>query len=473
MNTLIIVAIFAVIIFTTFISLFKRYKRCPSDKILVVYGRTGLNKEGTNRSSKCIHGGAAFIWPVIQSYAYLDLTPISIEVNLTNALSRQNIRVDVPSRFTVGISTDPSIVNNAAERMLGLPLSAIQELAKDIIFGQLRLVVATMDIEEINTDRDKFLANVSQNVEAELQKIGLRLINVNVTDIRDESGYIEALGKEAAAKAINDAKKTVAEKNRDGLVGEANAMQDQRIRVASANATAVEGENTAKVTIAQSDSARREKMAEAERLAAAAEKVQAAKALQESYAAEQSAEMARSERERATRTADIVIPSQIEKQKIEIEAEAQAEQTRRVAKGDADAILLKKQAEGQGIYEVLSKQAAGFDKLVEAANNNTRDAVLMLIADRLPEIIKTQVEAISNIKIDKVTVWDNLSAGADGKTPATANFLAGMIKSIPPLDDIFRSAGIELPSYLKGEATQPQSEIHTPQNTDQTDETKE
>lgn len=454
MNTLIIVAIFAVIVFTTFISLFKRYKRCPSDKILVVYGRTGLNKEGTNRSAKCIHGGAAFIWPVIQSYAYLDLTPISIEVNLTNALSRQNIRVDVPSRFTVGISTDPSIVNNAAERMLGLPLAAIQELAKDIIFGQLRLVVATMDIEEINTDRDKFLANVSQNVEAELQKIGLRLINVNVTDIRDESGYIEALGKEAAAKAINDAKKTVAEKNRDGSVGEANAMQDQRIRVASANATAVEGENTAKITIAQSDSARREKMAEAERIAVASEKVQAAKALQESYASEQTAEMARSERERATRTADIVIPTQIEKQKIEIQAEALAEQTRRVAKGDADAILLRKQAEGQGIYEVLSKQAAGFDKLVEAANNNTRDAVLMLIADRLPEIIKTQVEAISNIKIDKVTVWDNLSAGADGKTPATANFLAGMIKSIPPLDDIFRTAGIELPSYLKGEEKQ-------------------
>ncbi len=467
MYTLAIVAIFAVIVFTTFISLFRRYKRCPSDKILVVYGRTGLNNEGTNRSSKCIHGGAAFIWPVIQSYAYLDLTPISIEVNLTNALSRQNIRVDVPSRFTVGISTDYSIMNNAAERMLGLPLSAIQELAKDIIFGQLRLVVATMDIEEINTDRDKFLANVSQNVEAELQKIGLRLINVNVTDIRDESGYIEALGKEAAAKAINDAKKTVAEKNRDGSVGEANAMQDQRIRVASANATAVEGENTAKITIAQSDAARREKMAEAERLAVAAEKVQTAKALQESYSAEQSAEMARSERERATRTADIVIPAQIAKQRVEIEAEALAEQTRRVAKGDADAILLKKQAEGQGIYEVLSKQAAGFAKLVEAANNNSRDAVLMLIADRLPEIIKTQVEAISNIKIDKVTVWDNLSAGADGRTPATANFLAGMIKSIPPLDDIFRSAGIELPSYLKGEEKKDENSTQTDEITDQ------
>jgi len=223
MNTLIVIVILVIVVFVTILALFSRYKRCPSDKVLVIYGKTGKGLDGTSRSARTIHGGAAFIWPVIQNYAFLDLTPISIEVNLTNALSRQNIRVDVPSRFTVGISTDVNVMTNAAERLLGLDLGSIQELAKDIIFGQLRLVVATMDIEEINTDRDKFLMNVSQNVEAELQKIGLRLINVNVTDIRDESGYIEALGKEAAAKAINDAKKSVAEKNRDGAIGEAIA----------------------------------------------------------------------------------------------------------------------------------------------------------------------------------------------------------------------------------------------------------
>lgn len=81
---------------------------------------------------------------------------MSLQVDLVNALSRQNIRVDVPSRFTVGISTEQGVMQNAAERLLGLSLASIQELAKDIIFGQLRLVVATMDIEEINTDRDKF-----------------------------------------------------------------------------------------------------------------------------------------------------------------------------------------------------------------------------------------------------------------------------------------------------------------------------
>ena len=187
-----------------------RYRRCPSDKILVIYGKTG------GGSAKCLAGGAAFVWPVIQDYEYLDLTPISIDVDLQSALSKQNIRVNVPSRFTVAISNEPGVMNNAAERLLGKMTAEIRDIAKDIIFGQLRLVVAMMDIEEINADRDKFLSNVSSNVGAELRKIGLTLINVNVTDIQDESGYIEALGKEAAAKAINDAKKSVAEKNRDG-----------------------------------------------------------------------------------------------------------------------------------------------------------------------------------------------------------------------------------------------------------------
>jgi len=197
-----VVVIVAVFIF----SIIKRYKRCPSDRVLVVYGRTG------GGSAKCVHGGGAFIWPIIQDYEYLNLTPISMDVNLTNALSKQNIRVNVPSSFTIGISTEPTVMQNAAERLLGLDMNAIRELSKEIIFGQLRMVVASMDIEEINSDRDKFLTHITHNVEVELQKVGLKLINVNITDIHDESGYIEALGKEAAAKAINDARVSVAQK---------------------------------------------------------------------------------------------------------------------------------------------------------------------------------------------------------------------------------------------------------------------
>jgi flotillin len=437
-----------VFIFILIFSLLRRYKRCPSDRILVVYGKVGKGTDKLNRTAKCIHGGAAFIWPIIQDYAYLDLTPQSIEVNLTNALSKQNIRVDVPSRFTIGISTEPGIMENAAERLLGLSKESVHNLALDIIFGQLRLVVATMDIEEINNNRDKFLANVSSNVEAELKKVGLKLINVNLTDIRDESGYIEALGKEAAAKAINDAKKSVAEKNRDGAIGEAVALQDQRVRVSDANATAVEGENLAKIKVANSDALRRQREAEAEKTAIASEKVQAAKALEEAYAAEKEAEDARASRERATQFANVVVPAQIDKEKVEIDAEAEAEQIRRVAKGDADAIFLKREAEAKGLFEVLTKQAKGFQELVAAAGDSPSDAVRLLIADKLQELVELQAQAISNIKIDKVTVWDS-GKGEDGST-STSNFLSGIYKSVPPLQDMFNMAGMQLPEYLKG-----------------------
>lgn len=443
---MILVCVIVLIVFSLLVFIIKRYKKCPSDRVMVIYGKVGSNKDGTTRSAKCIHGGAAFIWPVIQAYEFLDLTPMSISVDLENALSRQNIRINVPSRFTVGVSTEPGVMQNAAERLLGLKLQEIQELAKDIIFGQLRLVIATMDIEEINTDRDKFLEAVSRNVEGELKKIGLRLINVNVTDISDESGYIDALGKEAAAKAINDAKKNVAERDRDGSIGEANARKDQRVQVAQADATAIQGENAAKVEVAMSNAQRREKEAEATRIATAAEKIAAAQALEEAYAAEQKAEEARAQREKATQEADVIVRTEIDKRRMELEAEAEAEQIRRKARGEADAILAKMQAEAQGAQEILLKQADGLRQIVSAAGGDADSAVRLMLADKMEELMRIQVDAVKNIKIDKVTVWDG-GEGRDGKT-ATAGFVSGLMKSIPPMNEMFDMAGMQLPQFL-------------------------
>ncbi|WAC11458.1 flotillin family protein [Dyadobacter pollutisoli] len=485
-GSLIVLFVAVIVIFVSVAALISRYKRCPSDKILVVYGRTG----GT--SAKCIHGGGEFIWPVIQDYAFLDLKPISIEANLTNALSRQNIRVDVPCRFTIAISTETDSMNNAAERLLGLTPDQIQELSKDILFGQLRLVIATMTIEEINSDRDKFLDNISKNVDNELKKIGLRLINVNVTDIRDESGYIEALGKEAAAKAINEAKISVAEQEKigetgkamadrerdvqiaethrdrdvkiaitnkdreisiasaakDEAIGRAEATRDTRVKTSEANAIAVQGENAAKIDIANSEALRREKEAESLRIAISAEKVQQAKALEEAYLAEQKAELARSERERSTQIANVVVPAEIAKQKAIIDAQAEAERIRENAKGEADAIFAKMDAEARGLYEILTKQAEGYREVVKAAGGDPSKAFQLLLLEKLPELVKTQVEAVKNIKIDKITVWD--SGNGSGDSSSTANFVSGMMKTVPPLNDLFNMAGLNLPDYLKG-----------------------
>lgn len=487
MSPLILIVVGSVVLFVTISALISRYKRCPSDKILVIYGRTG----GT--SARCVHGGGAFIWPVIQDYAFLDLKPLSIEANLTNALSRQNIRVDVPCRFTIAISTEPDSMNTAAERLLGLSPEQIQELAKDILFGQLRLVIATMTIEEINSDRDKFLDNISKNVDSELKKIGLKLINVNVTDIKDESGYIEALGKEAAAKAINEAKISVAEQekigetgkaladrekdtqiaetqrdrdvkianttkdkevsiasaNRDESIGKAEAERDTRVRVSEANAVAIQGENEAKIAIANSDAQRRLKEAESLKIAVSAEKVQQAKALEESYLAERNAETARSERERSSQIANIVVPAEIEKQKMIIEAEAEAEKIKLKAKAEADAVYVKMEAEAKGLFEILTKQAEGYKDVVSAAGGDPSKAFQLLLIEKLPELVRTQVDAVKNIKIDKITVWDS-NGGSDNGNSSTANFVSGMMKTVPPLNDLFNMAGLNLPTYLKG-----------------------
>ena len=484
MSDFVIIAILVIVAVVLVSSILKRYRRCPSDKILVVYGSTGKG------SAKCVHGGGVFVWPIIQDYAYLNLTPISIEANLTNALSRQNIRVDVPCRFTVGISTETDSMNNAAERLLGLSANDIQDMARDILFGQLRLVIASMSIEELNQDRDVFQENIKKNVEIELKKIGLKLINVNITDIKDESGYIEALGQEAAAKAINEAKVKVAEKENDAKVkvaeqemagesGKAKFQMETRKAVAAANAEAVKGENNAKVEIANSEADLREREAEAQRRATAAEKIAAAKALEESYSAEQKAELARAERERSTQQANIIVKQEIEKQRIVVEAEAEAEQKRVTAKGEADyvafrakgeadavrikaegdgaaaalrakgeaeAIYAKMEAEARGLNEVLTKQAAGYDKMIQAAGGDATKAYTLLLLEKLPELVKTQVDAIKGINIDKVTVWDG-GQGADGKG-STAGFISNLYKSVPPLQELFDQVGMKLPEYL-------------------------
>jgi flotillin len=449
--TLAIVA-FGVLILFTLVFLASRYQRCPSDKILVIYGRVGKGK-----SARCLHGGGAFVWPLIQNFKFMSLTPITIHIPLKDALSFQNIRLHLPSTFTVGISTAPATMQNAAERLLRLSPSQVEEMAQEMIFGQLRLTVATLTIEQINQDRERFLEALRQHVEPELNKIGLCLINVNITDITDESDYIDSIGKKAAAEAVNTAKVDVAEQVKKGAVGEADANRekdigvaenvaasqkgmkkaqaDQRIYVQGQEAEAVKGENEAKANIAGYEAELAIKEAAAMQRGEVAKREAEAEIQKAQYLAEQ-------ERLRA----EEVVKKEIEKQKIEIAAEAEAERVRRVARGEADAILMKHEAEAKGVQQVLEGKAAGYQSLVKSASGDPRAAATLLMVEKIEEVVARQVEAIKNLKIDKITVWD--SAGASGNGSSTANFMSSLIKSLPPLHEVAGMAGVELPGFL-------------------------
>ena len=478
----ILIVILAAVVLLLFLTFISRYKRCPSNKILVIYGKTGGGS-----AAKCVHGGAAFVLPLLQDYEYLDLEPFVVPIDLDNALSQENIRVSVPTTVTAAISNQPGIMQNAAIRLLGLSRDQIQSQAQDIILGQMRAVIATMQIEEINQDRQAFMTKVNDAVSTEMEKIGLAVINVNIKDLDDESGYIKAIGQKAAAEAINQASIDVAEQERHGQVGvaerardrrrevaaaeseadvgeaeatrnrrrqvaaleseaeigEAEAGRDKRQNVAALEAEAVQSETEAEAKTAGYRAGQRVAEEEARRKAEEATKATdgAIRVAQET--AEKAAEEARALREEARLRAEIVVQAEAEKQRQVVQAEAEKQQRRLIAEGEAAAILAQKQAEAQGTQAILNAKAEGYRQLVEACGSNDQAAAAFLIIERLTEVANIQAEAISNLPIDKVMVWDS-GNGESGMS----NLGQRLMGAIPPMHDLARLAGLELPEFL-------------------------
>jgi flotillin len=502
-----------------------RYRRCPANRVLVISGQVG--GEG---SARCISGGGAFVWPVIQEYAYLSLEPIQIDIPLKDALSFENIRVAVPSVCTVAIGTESDVRQNAATRLLGLPHDQIKRQSQDIIFGQFRQVIASMRIEEINRDRDAFLHRIQSSLEPELAKIGLVLINVNITDLKDESGYIEAIGKKAASTAIQQARGDVAEQEKLGEVrvaeaerdrtvqvsnaiklreigmreaerekmvriadldkeqkfGEAsaalerealikqkereqavrvaeldreqrvgeqtaaferearvkNAERERRIAVATAESQAIAGEAEAQAIIASSRSQLAVREAEAYQVAETRKREAEAGVMEAQNHALARAAIAESLRVEAEQRAKLEATARAQKARTIVEAEAAAERRRIEAEAEARAIFIKLEAEARGQYEIMSKKAEAMKELVLAAGG-AKEAFQLLMVEHLDTLAETSAKAISNIKFDKVVVWDGGNGGG------TSGFLQNMAKTLPPMMHVMREiAGVELPGYM-------------------------
>ena len=396
------------------------------------------------------------VWPLIQEYKKISLIPMTISIPLDNALSLQNIRINVPSTFTVGVSTNPLIMNNAAERLLHLTKNDIEAMAQEIILGQLRLTVASLTIEQINQDRDAFLELIRDNVGAELHKLGLYLINVNIIDITDESNYINSIGKKAAAGAVNKALVDVANAERDGAIGKANADRDREVQIAQnvaesqkgqkaaevdrrvfvqqQEATGVQGENLSRAEIASYQADLEEKEAAAMQRAEVARRT-----------AEMEVQKAQYNLEQERLRAEEIVREEISKTQIEIAAEAEAERQRRIAQGEADAVLARYNAEAEGTKAVLEAKANGYKQLVDSAGGDVKAAATLLMVEKIEEIVARQTEAIANLQIDKITVWDSGNGGEGG---STANFVSSLIRSLPPVHDVAKMAGVDLPDYL-------------------------
>ncbi len=461
-KTAILVLLLAAIGLGVLMFFFSRYKRCPSNRILVVYGKTGRG------AAKCVHGGAAFIWPLIQAYDFLDLEPFVVPIDLSSALSQENIRVTVPTTVTAAVSNESGIMQNAAIRLLGLTRSQIQEQAQDIILGQMRAVIATMKIEEINIDRQAFLGKVNDAVSGELEKIGLALINVNIRDIDDESGYIKAIGRKAAAEAINQANIDVAEQEKLGQAGVAERNRDARIAVADAGAKAEIGEATASrdkrqnVAVLDAEAVNSETQADAKKASYRAEQVVAEEQARDrgqsaareadgairvaQEVAEKKAEEARAERETARLNAEVVVPANAKREQVVIHADAQKQEAIKVAEGQAAAKLAKMQAEGKGVQAILDGKAEGYERLV-ASCETAQQAASLLIIEKLTEISGIQAKAIQDLPIEKIIVWDG-GSGGDGEGGGMSGLGRRLMGALPPMHELAKQVGLDLPEFL-------------------------
>jgi len=455
---LILFILIAAIVLILFVTIAKRYKRCPANKILVVYGKTGSG------AARCVHGGAAFIWPLFQAYEFLDLEPFVVPIDLSNALSQENIRVSVPTTVTAAISNIPGVMENAAVRLLGLGRTQIQDQAQDIILGQMRAVIATMGIEEINRDRQAFMGKVNEAVSMELEKIGLQVINVNIRDIQDESGYIVALGRKAAAEVINQANIDVAEQEKTGQTGVAERQRDTRVAVAAANATADIGEATAnrdkrqKVAGLEAQAVDSETQANAQKAeynanqnvaeqearqraeSASREADGAVRVAQE--IAQKKAEDARALREQSRLNAEMIVPANAEKERVVIAAEAEKEKAIRIAQGQAQAIIEKMSAEGKGVQAILDGKAEGYQRLVESCGGEKGAASLLMI-EKLIDIANVQAKAIQDLPIEKIFVWDG-----GGEGGGMSNLGQRLMGALPPMHELAKQVGLDLPEFL-------------------------
>ena len=426
-----------------------RYQKCSPNEVLVVFGLTRGNR------AKLVHGGGTFVWPIIQEFRALELEPFAVEVPLEKALSLEKVRVSVPSVFTLAIGTERTIMENASLRLLDMDHEGIEHQALEIITGQLRQVIASMTIEQINQDREYFEETIRSHVGKELEKIGLILINVNITNIEDDSGVIEAMGRKATAEVVQRAEVDVALHNKEGAIGKAAQERDMRIgvaeneqmasiRTAELMAKQTEGENLAAQTIAQSNAELQINKAEAYERGEIKERQAKAAVVEAETNALAKVALAEAKRVEQEKRSELEAPAKAMRAKILVDSEAQAEKSRIEAEGEAKAAFAKYEAEARGNYELLARKAEGLGMIVRESGG-PQEAFRLLMVDSVPQLAETSAKAISNIKFDKVVVWDGGNSGGggagDGGPSATSNFIRGMTHGLPPAMDVLRHVG--------------------------------
>lgn len=391
---IIVCAVIALVILTV-ISLMAMYKKCPPDEILIKYGKVGNG----NKSAKIIHGNGAFVIPIIQAYTTMSLRPIQFNLDIKEAAAKGMIRTNVPTNVAVVVSKDPALQQVAVERLLGMNGNELQDLLKEIVYGQMRIVIANMTVEELNNNRETFIKEVMNNVDTELKKYGLELKTLNIQDIRDTAKIIENLGEQAKAEADKIAQVNIATQRREKSIKVAEQSKLEETTVANTNK-----EKAISVAEATRDKEAGIARAEAEKFAqiqeASAElDIRKAEAAKKSQLGQNEAEkdVAKSNAELEVVTAEADKTAKIGRNKAEAD----------VAKSNAELEVTKAEAnqkEGEARVKaeaVVNKTKEEQEKLVQIAKADKVKAALTAEKIIPAQMAKEEIEIAADAEAEK------------------------------------------------------------------------
>ena len=471
----------AVILLVSVLIYMSGYTICPSNKLLIVNGSdTGktTNTDGTvdhSGGAKIYQGGSVFVMPILYTKSWLSLEPMGAMLELKGTLTKNNVPVNVSMQFMYAINTeDREVMQRAVRYFANRKESEIEKEIKELALGSLRSTIASLEIEELIADREAFNAEIKNDLEVELAKMGMQRINHNIRDISDDSNYIKSLGQKATTEVTQRAATDIAEAEKVGAIAQANAAKDQQIetqKIETEKQLAIESndrerevglqeqETLKQIAVASNNRERATSLAEqkkqssveladiaatqAESIADSTEREALANTKREQAVAKSKEDIATAKQSQmiAEESNVQLVQIEIEKRSSILEAEASAATIKIEATAKADAILLEATANAKSIELEYNAKAEGFKNIVSAGGDQ---AIQLMVAEQLPMLARIQAEAMSNLKIDKVVVM----GGSSNDGAGIKNLVREFTSSMPAAHEMAKAVGVELPKFL-------------------------
>ncbi len=378
---------------------------CKPNEILILSGLKRKTKEGHELGYRVTRHRTICI-PILETVKRMDLTTMPVPVEVKNAYAKGGTPLNIQAIANVKISSNSEIVGNAIERFLDRDRQEIVRVARETLEGNLRGVVATLTPEELNEDRLRFAERITDDVQDDLQRLGLEIDTLKIQSVSDDVDYLSSIGRRQIAAIVRDAE--IAESNALAEAEAVEAQSEQESEVAKTLArTAIEEKNNElrKIKAELDQQARSEE----ERTKAAAQEARAR--------AEQLLQSIRADLERLRLEADEVLPA---------EAARAAKELR--SRGEAAA------------FEENAKAAAQVNDLfTEIWQETGADAAEVFLIQQIEMVLREVANITQRVHIDRINVIDN----GDGKA------IASLVNAYPEivgqfLDRVDRTLGIDI-----------------------------